>query len=178
MPSSVLIRDKKDKKHIFYLRSEDAFYFGKEYTIQRNDETVIEFIERTISMLYQQKIIGVITESNDTESLGMRTPNISEGTKEPEGLLGCENTLLPPIPIPEGHVRVQLHFKGFDGCVWALFPARINRKDSINIDDLIIPEGELTTKTLNAIRDECMHCVDIEWQRDDEGFYQVVLLSL
>lgn len=186
MPNSLLAINLKTKFHTFYADRAKAYLWEHIYTHQRADEDLEHFIERTIALLYNHKIITKPGDDIAKEDKPNRThipksnittcPTVSE--KLPP--IPQPRDLCMPIQIPEGHVRVQLHFRGFEGCIWAVFPARVDRKDGIFINDLIIADGELTatSKTLKAIRDECMYCDDIEWQRDDEGFYQIVILSL
>lgn len=171
IPYSIVVVNLNNGVYTFYLDR------NTEYTRQLQGESFIEFIERTIEKLYDSKRIPEPDVAKDN-GLGMRTPNISEGTKEPEGLMRCGNTVLPPIPIPEGHVRVVLYLCDFDEQIETSFPARVNKKDRIILGDWITDEKVLSAAAQQEIEErEAWKCVQIEWERDEEGSYQIAYIK-
>ncbi len=185
MPESSLIRNKFDKKHIFYIRAEDTWYVGRAYTVQNIEEDVMQFIERTISKLYQDKTIG------NTSGDDIAKEDKPEGTHIPKSNITTCPTVsekLPPIPqprdlcmpiqIPEGHVRVVLWLGDFDQRITTSFPARVNKKDEFILNLYLEDENNLSSAALLAVnQQETWVCYRTQWERDEEGSYQIAYIK-
>ncbi len=152
MPNSILAVNSNIGVYTLYLDR------NTEYTRQLQNESLVEFINRIIGRLYESK----------------RTPDPDidkDNVQQPTGK--CM-----PVPIPEGHVRVQLYLEDYQQAIWAYLPARVYREDEFCMDDFKDFPSELDTETLGAIEGKCMRCNNIEWQSDERGIYQVANIKL
>ncbi|MCC6817998.1 MAG: hypothetical protein IT245_03795 [Bacteroidia bacterium] len=185
MPGSSLTRNKFDKKHIFYIRAEDTWYVGRAYTVQNKDEDVMQFIERTISKLYQDKTIGNtsgddIAKEDNPNRTHIPKSNITTCPTVSEKLppIPQPRDLCMPIPIPEGHVRVALYLGDFDQCISTSFPARVNKKDEFILNLYLEDENDLSSAALLAVnQQETWVCYRTQWERDEEGSYQIAYIK-